>query len=174
MNYKLPEQMSAYLSLVDERLQGYLSTAIAHAQAGLVAAWDHLPEIAPYLPVIVTAAAALVCLMLFLGVRVQLKSIQARLRAFEEKADEVIGNAIAAPEGTEKATPAPEEERLILTVVPKSGLDTTIRSKVLRMHRSGKSPDDIAASLRMPKGEVDLLVKVHEIELGSLEEPAPA
>ena len=174
MNFKLPEQMSAYLSLVDERLQGYLSSAIAHSQAGLTAAWGHLPEIVPYLPVIVTTAAALVCLMLFLSVKVQLRSIQVRLRAFEEKgANEPIESGVA-PEGNEKAKTDAEVERLILAVVPKSGLDTTIRSKVLRMHRAGQSPDDIAAGLRMPKGEVDLLVKVHEIELGSLEEPASA
>jgi len=170
MNYELPEQMSAFLSLVDERLQSYLSSALAHAQSGLAAAWNHLPEIAPYLPVTVTTAAALVCLMLFMSVKVQLRTIQARLRAFEEKR----AGGVPVPEGNEKAKTEPEEERLILTVVPKSGLDTTIRSKVLRMHRAGQSPADIAASLRMPKGEVDLLVKVHEIELGSLEEPAPA
>jgi hypothetical protein len=38
------------------------------------------------------------------------------------------------------------------------------------MHRAGQSSEEIAASLHMPKGEVDLLVKVHEIELGALEQ----
>jgi len=44
-----------------------------------------------------------------------------------------------------------------------SGVNSTLRSKVLKMHRLGQSPERIAGSLRIPKGEVDLLVKVHRI-----------
>ena len=44
-----------------------------------------------------------------------------------------------------------------------SGVNSTLRSKVLKMHRLGQSPERIAGSLRLPKGEVDLLVKVHRI-----------
>jgi hypothetical protein len=42
-------------------------------------------------------------------------------------------------------------------------LNGTVRSKVLKMHRLGQQTDRIADSLRVPKGEVDLLVKVHQI-----------
>ncbi len=44
-----------------------------------------------------------------------------------------------------------------------TGVNSTLRSKVLKMHRLGQSPERIAGSLRIPKGEVDLLVKVHRI-----------
>jgi hypothetical protein len=44
-----------------------------------------------------------------------------------------------------------------------SGVNNTLRSKVLKMHRLGQSPERIAGSLRLPQGEVDLLVKVHRI-----------
>jgi hypothetical protein len=44
-----------------------------------------------------------------------------------------------------------------------SGVNSTLRSKVLKMHRLGQSPERIAGSLRLPQGEVDLLVKVHSI-----------
>jgi hypothetical protein len=44
-----------------------------------------------------------------------------------------------------------------------SGVNSTLRSKVLKMHRLGQSPERIAGSLRLPQGEVDLLVKVHRI-----------
>jgi len=164
MNYQLPGQWSAYLSLADEKLQSYFSSGLEHAQRYLAFAWNRLPEIAPYLPLIVTTAAALLSLMLFLSMRAQLRSVQARLRKFEE----------AATPGTEPVKSELKEEPAILMTLPKAGLDTTTRSKVLRMHRAGQSSDDIAASLRMPRGEVDLLVKVHEIELGSLGEPASA
>ena len=38
------------------------------------------------------------------------------------------------------------------------------------MHRLGQSPDRIAGSLRLPKGEVDLLVKVHRIVMRPYED----
>lgn len=44
-----------------------------------------------------------------------------------------------------------------------NGINTTLRSKVLKMHRLGQSPERIAGALRLPQGEVDLLVKVHGI-----------
>jgi hypothetical protein len=44
-----------------------------------------------------------------------------------------------------------------------TGVSSTLRSKVLKMHRLGQSPERIAGSLHLPQGEVDLLVKVHRI-----------
>jgi len=38
-----------------------------------------------------------------------------------------------------------------------------VYGKVLTMYRLGQSPERIAGSLRLPKGEVDLLVKVHSL-----------
>jgi hypothetical protein len=35
------------------------------------------------------------------------------------------------------------------------------RGLALRMHRRGESPDHIAATLNIPRNEVDLLLKVH-------------
>jgi hypothetical protein len=51
-----------------------------------------------------------------------------------------------------------------------NGLNTTLRSKVLKMHRMGQSRDNIADSLRVPRGEVDLLVKVHRIVMRPYED----
>ncbi len=51
-----------------------------------------------------------------------------------------------------------------------NSVNNTLRSKVLKLHRLGQSPDRIAGSLRVPKGEVDLLVKVHRIVMRPYEE----
>jgi hypothetical protein len=40
------------------------------------------------------------------------------------------------------------------------------RSQVLRMHRRGDPPDQIATSLAVPRQEVELLLKVQRIVLG--------
>jgi hypothetical protein len=52
-------------------------------------------------------------------------------------------------------------------------LSGTVRSKVLKMHRLGQPAERIADNLRVPKGEVDLLVKVHQIVMRPYER-APA
>ena len=54
--------------------------------------------------------------------------------------------------------------------LPANGVNHTLRSKVLKMHRLGQSPDRIAGSLRVSQGEVDLLVKVHKIVMRPYEE----
>ena len=41
---------------------------------------------------------------------------------------------------------------------------------MLKLHRLGQPLDRIAGSLRVPKGEVDLLVKVHKIVMRPYEE----
>jgi hypothetical protein len=51
-----------------------------------------------------------------------------------------------------------------------NSVNNTLRSKVLKMHRLGQAPDRIAGALRVPKGEVDLLVKVHKIVMRPYEE----
>ena len=47
--------------------------------------------------------------------------------------------------------------------VPKAGFNLSKRSQALRMHRRGEAPEQIAASLELPRQEVDLLLKVHRI-----------
>lgn len=46
---------------------------------------------------------------------------------------------------------------------PKSGLNLSRRTQVIRMSRRGEPPENIAASLNLPKQEVELLLKVHHM-----------
>lgn len=55
-----------------------------------------------------------------------------------------------------------------------AGLNTSLRGKVLKMHRLGQPADRIAEALRVPKGEVDLLVKVHRIVMRPYAEVPPS
>ncbi len=47
-------------------------------------------------------------------------------------------------------------------------LNLTTRSKVLRLHRLGQSSTQIASTLELPLGEVNLLLKLHRIALEQL------
>jgi hypothetical protein len=52
--------------------------------------------------------------------------------------------------------------------LPRPGMNVVKRSQALRMHRRGDRPDHIAAALELPRQEVDLLLKVHSIVIGSI------
>lgn len=65
------------------------------------------------------------------------------------------------------------EERAGLLVAPapiRSGLNLNKRSQVIRLSRRGERPDAIAASLSLPRRQVDLLLKVHGMVLSSTNE----
>lgn len=49
-----------------------------------------------------------------------------------------------------------------------SGLNLNKRGQVLQMHRRGQSPDQIATTLGLPRTEIDLLLKVHQIVLAQV------
>ena len=51
---------------------------------------------------------------------------------------------------------------------PKAGLNLSKRSQALRMHRRGDAPELIAAALEVPRQEIDLLVKVHQIVMSTV------
>jgi DNA-binding NarL/FixJ family response regulator len=56
----------------------------------------------------------------------------------------------------------------ILPGTPKPSMNVTRRSHALRLHRKGNSSEQIAVALEVPRQEVELLLKVHEIVLNNL------
>lgn len=52
--------------------------------------------------------------------------------------------------------------------IPRPGMNVVKRSQALRMHRQGDRPEQIAAALDLPRQEVELLLKVHRIVIGSI------
>lgn len=63
------------------------------------------------------------------------------------------------------------EARSLSTHLAGAGIDTAIRAKMLKMHRLGRSVEQIATTLQRPKGEVSMLLKVHAIMMKSFERP---
>lgn len=83
----------------------------------------------------------------------------AALDAMRLKLESALADVRQAPPGLAAET---------LPGAPKSGMNLTRRSQALRLHREGESPPQIAESLKIPRREVDLLLKVHEIVLNNL------
>lgn len=55
-----------------------------------------------------------------------------------------------------------------LPAAPKLSMNLSRRSQALRLRRKGESPAKIAETLEIPRQEVNLLLKVHEIVLNNL------
>ena len=87
------------------------------------------------------------------------RSVEATLRNWREALDSLAAQVRDLPQQSlPAATSSP----------PKSGLNMNKRSQVLRMQRTGESPEQIAIALEVPLQEVDLLLKVQRIVLRNL------
>ena len=116
----------------------------------------------PLIEYLFLAAGLVLCTLLFLSLKQELQRIkqsrviqqQALADTLEKLRSEIgaIRNALA--EVDEKAGALPQ------FYPPKPSMNTSRRSQVLRMHRRGERPEQIAAALGLPQNEVDLLLKL--------------
>jgi hypothetical protein len=131
------------------------------------------------LPYLTVAANLLLVLGVLLGLNQRVRQLRGRA-AKQEKMLETETTRWSAETAELKARilELEQTDNSIASVAAAAGaampagnsVNNTLRSKVLKMHRLGQSADRIAGSLRVPKGEVDLLVKVHKIVMRPYEE----
>ncbi len=126
------------------------------------------------LPYVLVVVIALVALGLFCGLNQRVHKLRngvARCEASIQETSAELANGILQLKrkmtewGVSESTPASGA-----SAVRGAAMDNAIRGKVLRMHRSGQSRESIADALRIPTGEVDLLVKVHRIVMEPYQE----
>jgi hypothetical protein len=116
------------------------------------------------LPYLLLAANTAVLLALFFGINERLRKLRTRVQARDAVAGaETARISNALKEMSARIGVLEKEERQLGTVQQGAGLNSTLRGKVLKMHRLGQPAERIAEQLRVPRGEVDLLVKVHAI-----------
>jgi hypothetical protein len=89
----------------------------------------------------------------------EIAGLKGHILQLEQTAMEQAGNSLA-----------PGTAASVSAAATGNGVSSTLRSKVLKLHRLGQSPDRIAGALRVSEGEVDLLVKVHKIVMRPYEE----
>jgi len=76
--------------------------------------------------------------------------------------------ALAARLQDLERAPAPVPVAVPVPAIPRAGMNLNKRSQALRLHRQGQGPDQIAAALDLPRQEVELLLKVHQIVLSNV------
>jgi len=126
------------------------------------------------IPLIALALNLVVVLGVFFGLHRPLWKLRSRVSACEGKIESsAVQLAETIQDVHRKITQIAEidaSQPSSLAATPGSGLSTTLRSKALKMHRMGQPMDRIAENLRVPKGEVELLVKVHQIVMRPYED----
>lgn len=131
------------------------------------------------LPYLTVAANLLLVLGIMLGLSQRIRTLRIRA-ANQEKIAHVESTSLSTEIGELKRRIQDLEEngspgfQAAPAASAEHSLNHTLRSKVLKMHRLGQPPERIAGNLRVNRGEVDLMVKVHKIVMRPYEEPAPA
>jgi hypothetical protein len=115
------------------------------------------------------AAGLGACVYLFVTFKHDLRAIEKRwlrrLDAAQADAERLRAELLETRERLHQT-----EENAGLLVAPQaalSGLNLGRRSQAIRMFRRGEEPGQIAATLRLPAREVELLLKVHRIVLSA-------
>ena len=137
------------------------------------------------LPYLTAAANLLLVLGILLGLSQRIRTL--RLRAVnQEKIAQIESASLSTEIGQLKkriqdledseafASQAAPAAASVENSLNQTSVNHNLRSKVLKMHRLGQTPERIAGSLHVNRGEVDLMVKVHKIVMRPYEEPVPA
>jgi hypothetical protein len=113
------------------------------------------------------STVAIGTLALFFRVLSRMKHLEARLTGSEGTVKSDIASLFKGLTNLKRElAEAPQEQA---TAAPSVGASAPTRAKALKMHRLGQSVEQIASMLRMPKGDVILLLKVHGIVLRTFE-----
>jgi len=104
------------------------------------------------------ALALVGCLVLFLSMK---REVALMRRSFTESRDSAVTSA--ATLAAELAALRQETEMADSASLTGQELNLTRRAQALRMRRRGESPATIAAALRLPRNEIDLLLKMQRL-----------
>jgi len=106
------------------------------------------------------------CLLYAFLLHVKLRLVSKRSREQREYFDARLAQVL---EATERLRSALVEDAPVSVPSARQALNLNTRGQVLRMRRRGENPETIAAALRLPRNEVDLLLKVHQLALEHVE-----
>jgi hypothetical protein len=124
---------------------------------------------------VLTAGTLAATLWLFLQLKMEIArltlSLRPERRETEQRLDLVnarLDEFAASIEKRNQAAP------IDVAAPPQPGLNIGKRIHVLRLSRRGDAPQHIAATLHLPRREVELLLKVHELSLKTVAANAQA
>jgi hypothetical protein len=125
-----------------------------------------LPLIHP-LELFAILAIAGTCLLYAFLLHLRVRTLGRQARKQREYFETRLAEVLEATEESNKE----REEAARPSAVPAAAqpLNLNKRGQVLRMRRRGENPETIAAALSIPRNEVNLLLKVHQMSLEQVE-----
>ena len=121
----------------------------------------------PLAPYVLLAATSIVGLLYIACLEKELSSLKSRLRKPRE-VESALNLSLKAKLEDLTARLQDAEDRagiVIPPAPPRASLNLNKRTQVIRMSRRGEPAENIAASLSIPRREVDLLIKVYGLVL---------
>lgn len=116
-----------------------------------------------------TAVGLVLCLFLFVSVKAEIRAGGHRARKIEKELRAELDRLRAGNAELAGALKQVEEQSgTLVAPPPRTGLNLSHRSQVLRRHRLGEDAVRIAGALGLPRNEVDLLIKVNRIIIDQL------
>ena len=127
----------------------------------------------PLGPYILVAAGCIACLFVFLSLKKEIHRLKCRLDKQQEDSKTAAEELNARLEAIDARLRETEERAgaMVPPTSPKSGLNFSKRSQVIRLSRRGEQPENIATLLSLPRKEVELVLKVHGLVLNSSTNP---
>jgi hypothetical protein len=128
--------------------------------------------ILPLAPYLLIALNSILCLFFFLCLENEIRILKRRVAGPGKIQDSAQDLKAKLQELSLRIHDA--EERLgiaVLPPTPKASLNLNKRTQVIRMSRRGEPEENIAASLSIPRKEVELLLKVHRLVLNGSPKP---
>jgi hypothetical protein len=126
----------------------------------------------PIAPFLLIGMNSVLCLFFFLCLDHEMRVMNLRWRR-RQTAQESATGELNAQMAQLSARVLDAEERtgvLVPPTAPRSGFNLNKRSQVIRMSRRGEQAEKIAASLNLPRREVELLLKVYSRSIHSSKE----
>ena len=116
------------------------------------------------------AVAIGLCMYLFVTLKQDLHRVHTGHAHTEKRLADLLENLTVELSGLRRSMNDVEVKASALPQMadPRPGMNVSRRSQVLRMHKRGERPEQIAAALGLPLNEVDLLLKVSRGTLATL------
>lgn len=123
--------------------------------------------LSPGLPYVVLAAGLTACILLFLSLKLELRRRSGASNGVNQVVETVDGLSAAFEQIRTRLEEAMQPPVVSPAWSTNPSINLTRRGQVLRLFRRGDTPRQIASSLSMRQGEVDLIIKVHQMVLSS-------
>jgi hypothetical protein len=129
--------------------------------------------LSPGLPYVLLAVGLIACIVLFVSLKLEIRQKPGGSSGTNQVEETVDGLSAAFEQIRARLEDAMQSPPSPTVWSGSPSVNLNRRGQVLRLFRRGDTPRQIASALSMRQGEVDLIIKVHQMVLNSAGTRAP-